>query len=178
MSSAPERVRLFFALWPPEPLAVDLAALADRLQPVCGGRPMRADTLHLTLAFLGDLPLAREADALAVAAGVSRPAFELRLDQLGFWRHNGVVWASARSAALADLAADLAARLRDAGFALERRPFAAHVTLLRRAEREPPDEVRIPVDSWPVDEFLLVRSPGAAGGGYRPVGRWPLIRKG
>ena len=174
MSSAPERVRLFFALWPPEPLAGDLAALASRLQPVCGGRPMRAETLHLTLAFLGDLPVEREADARAVAAEVSRPAFELRLDQLGFWRHNGVVWAATRSAALDVLAADLGARLGAAGFVLERRPFAAHVTLLRRAERPPDGVAPHSMAPWPVDEFQLVRSPGATGGAYRPVGRWVL----
>jgi 2'-5' RNA ligase len=174
LSSAPERVRLFFALWPAEALAVDLAALASRLQPVCGGRPMRAETLHLTLAFLGELPVEREADACAAAAEVSLPAFEFRLDQIGYWRHNGVVWTAVRSAALDHLAADLGARLRAAGFVLERRPFAAHVTLLRRAERAPDEAVPIIAAAWPVTEFLLVRSPGAAGGGYRPVGRWVL----
>ena len=47
--------RIFFALWPEPGVARQLDALAGAAHAVCGGRRMRRDTLHLTLAFLGDV---------------------------------------------------------------------------------------------------------------------------
>src|SRR3546814_10607201 len=51
--AAPAQARLFFALWPGPALAATLAHWAAQAQAACGGRAMRPDTLHLTLAFLG-----------------------------------------------------------------------------------------------------------------------------
>jgi 2'-5' RNA ligase len=56
---------------------------------------------------------------------------------------------------------------------LERRPFAAHVTLIRkaRAAELPP----LPALDWPVDEFLLVRSlVSSSGSTYEMLERFPL----
>ena len=64
---------------------------------------------------------------------------------------------------LARLAADLHAALAAAGFALEPRPFAAHVTLLRKA-RAPRSLPLLPPLAWPVDAFTLVASSLSAGG--------------
>ena len=59
-------------------------------------------------------------------------------------------------------------------FVLERRPFAAHVTLLRKARAAkslPP----LPAIDWPVDEFLLVRSTlSSTGSTYEPIERFAL----
>jgi 2''-5'' RNA ligase len=53
---------------------------------------MRADTLHITLAFLGTTP-ADQLDALVACADAVRShAYELVLDQAGYWRHNRIGW--------------------------------------------------------------------------------------
>jgi 2'-5' RNA ligase len=76
-----------------------------------------------------------------------------------YWTHNRILWVGPQrtSAPMQRLARELGKALRRAGFALERRPFAAHVTLIRklRAPRALPPLPRV---EWPVDEFVLVRS--------------------
>ena len=48
-------MRLFFALWPDEGVRAELARWTRALHAACGGRTTRADKLHLTLAFLGEV---------------------------------------------------------------------------------------------------------------------------
>ncbi|MGB0128874.1 MAG: RNA 2',3'-cyclic phosphodiesterase [Rhodocyclaceae bacterium] len=170
--------RVFFAIWPDDQTAGALAAMAKTMAPLCGGRVMRRETLHLTLAFIGSVNAEQLAELRRVAAAVTAPAFDLELDRLAWWRHNRIVWAgsSAVPPALQGLARDLSAGLRDAGFRVEDRPFAVHVTLLRNAhngaEGGQPAAVR-----WPVHEFLLVESLlQPRGAVYRPLDRYPLQR--
>jgi 2'-5' RNA ligase len=64
--------------------------------------------------------------------------------------------------------------LRRAGYALEDRPFAAHVTLLRSAPA-PRELPPLPGVEWPVSEFTLVRSAVSnKGSAYEIVQRFPL----
>src|SRR5574337_2181232 len=124
------RLRVFFALWPPPAVAGALHRVARTIASQAGGRAMARDTLHQTLAFIGDIPAGRVADLERVAAGlVDNPAGELKLDRLGYWRHNHIVWAapSAPSESLARLAETLGMALADAGFAVEKRPFRPHI---------------------------------------------------
>ncbi len=58
--------------------------------------------------------------------------------------------------------ARLAARLRAAGFALEDRPFAPHLTLARRIERALPRAEVEPV-RWRLASVALVRSEPGTG---------------
>lgn len=168
--------RLFFALWPPDEVARALHAAARQAHAACGGRLMRRDTLHITLAFLGDVPAARLGEAEAAATAVTAAAFVLELDQLAHWRHNRIVWAgcSAPPAALEQLADGLGHCLRDAGFRLEARRFAAHATLLRNATGAALPALDAAI-RWPVADFALVASHGgAAGSRYEVLRRWPL----
>lgn len=173
---APESKRLFFALWPDPPAADALHRLAERLHGVYGGRPMRRDTLHLTLAFLGDVAVDRIAALCEVAAAISAEPFRLDLDRLGYWSGNRVLWAGCSTPpdALRRLAETLQSDLRAAGFSLERRPFAAHVTLLRKARCDvlPAEH---PVIGWTAEQWGLVESAAADGvPHYLPLQRWPL----
>jgi 2'-5' RNA ligase len=146
---------------------------------------MKRDTLHLTLAFLGEVDAAgfdracaiadEVAPGGAVAAGTGE-AGVLRIDRLAWWKHNRIVWAGcdAVPATLAALADDLAARLREAGFALDSRRFAAHVTLLRNAACAGP-LAPIAAFDWPLRDFVLVQSQlDTLGARYEIVRRWPL----
>jgi 2'-5' RNA ligase len=86
-------VRLFFALWPDQATVRTLSQWADSAHEICGGRVMRPDTLHLTLAFLGDTPpdgaeiLARATRERRIAPGV------VTLSRFGAFARPGIVWA-------------------------------------------------------------------------------------
>lgn len=133
----PRSHRLFFALWPPERAAEALARQALVMAERHGGRAMPAEKIHLTLAFLGDVAESRVVDAMEAARLVNPRSFMVRLDRLGGVRRSKVGWAgmSRPAPALLAMQSELESGLRARGFALEERPFAPHVTLVRKVER-------------------------------------------
>lgn len=141
-----------------------------------GGRRMRRDTLHLTLAFIGDVARERLDELHVAARKLVFSPFTLRLDRVAGWRHNHIVWAGASELPreLDSLVTQLNAALAEGGFPVERRKFAAHVTLLRNARGEfPAAEVDPPIE-WPVGEFVLVESdPKPDGAQYTVLASWP-----
>ncbi len=176
--------RVFFALWPEADVAAALHATAQAVHANCGGRIMRPDTLHLTLAFLGDVDAAQlgaaQEAATDVAGKVGPGDTAMVLDRLGCWGHNRIVWAGCGETPLllAALADALAQQLRGRGFRLDARPFAAHVSLLRNARCDValPSLAELP---WPVRDFVLVASAPAPQlepkrPHYRVLRRWPL----
>lgn len=178
-AARPDRVRVFFAIWPNGATAKALHQLARDAQAECGGRLMRLDTLHLTLAFIGDVPRDRLPVIVAAGDSLDFPAFKLELERLGSWQHNHIVWAGTdhAPAPLGELVASLHARLKNAGFPLEERRFAPHVTLLRRIATSFAQRC-VPALVWPVCEFVLVESVlDQQGSRYRPIARWPATRE-
>jgi len=146
--------RVFFAVWPDDAVAKTLHALAGEAQKRCQGRVMRRETLHLTLAFLGEVSEARVAEARRVADAVVAAPFDFVLDRLGYWQHSRILWAGGVSPPLT--------------------PFVAHLTLLRAARCGEVPALTAPV-AWPVAEFALVASKlSSQGASYRTIGRWPL----
>jgi RNA 2',3'-cyclic 3'-phosphodiesterase len=175
-ASASDRCRCFFAVWPDAAAVDKLHRVASSAHQRCGGRIMYRDTLHLTLAFLGDIPVARVAEAKRVADRTAAEPFDLTIDRLGYWRHNRILWAGgAVPPRLTFMADALAEGLRAAGFTLDIRPFAPHVTLLRDADCAETPDLPKPIN-WPVREFVLAESyRGREGARYEAIGRWPLI---
>ena len=178
------RLRLFFALWPPEAVARDLHAWAaavhvkaEAAQAGSGGRVTRESTIHLTLAFLGDLPGDRVAPLIECGRRVRAAPIDLTLDEARWWKHNQIVWAGPHllPEALGELVGQLETRLKEAGFEIEAREFKAHVTLVRRAsiaeEHLPPFEP----SGWRAEEFVLVSSVlTPQGPGYKVLARFAL----
>jgi 2'-5' RNA ligase len=166
--------RLFLALWPDVAAREELAALSHDLALVAGGKPVPADKIHLTLAFLGEVAGERQADIEHAAAETRGTAFELAFDRVGSFRGARVAWAGMAQmpAALAQVQSRLAANLRAAGFTLEDRPFTPHVTLVRKIERTLP-KASIPAIASAAHAIALVRTqPGT--GRYTTVESWPL----
>ena len=162
-------MRLFFAAWPPPAAAAALHEWSEKLQ----GKATPIANIHLTLAFLGEADPAR---AIAAAKRVRGPRHELPIEEARYWKKNQIVWAGPRETppALAGLVASLTMELYRAEFILERRPFAAHVTLLRKAQ-QPKSLPPLPGVAWPVAEFVLVCSrTSARGSTYEVVERYPL----
>ena len=168
---------MFFALVPPPSLAQSLGALARDVARRAHGRPVPAENVHLTLAFVGGWPLARLPELLDAEAQLRGATIELSRDTLGGFRRAGVAWiGAAATPPLTALATSLATALAAAGVALEDRPLAPHVTLARKCRGPYPDE-RVTPFAWTADALTLLESQTRAKGArYRPLARWPLTR--
>ena len=172
----PDTLRLFFALWPDETTRAALNHTGDWPHKHWGGRQMRADTLHLTLAFLGRTPVA-QLDALTASVdAIEAQAFDLTLDQFGYWHHNRIGWLGPTHPPpqLGELVSALNAAIQQSGIAFDAPPQVPHVTLLRNT---PGCEVPAcePM-RWPISDFVLVSSRTETGGLYYDViRRWDLI---
>ena len=171
----PDSLRLFFALWPDDATRDALFRTGKWLHKHWGGRLMRRDTVHITLAFLGSTPTEQMESLFECADSVQADAFELNLDQAGYWRHNRIGWLGTSETPQQhfDLVRKLNAELASAGFPIDTRPHVPHVTLLRKSQGgEVPacEPVR-----WPISEFVLVKSVTESDGAhYEVVRRWPL----
>lgn len=162
-------MRLFFAVWPPPETARALEGWASAFE----GRATPADKIHLTLAFLG---AAAPEKAIAAARHVQAEPHRLPIETAKYWKHNRVLWAGPRATPpqLKALVDALHFELYRAEYILERRPFAAHITLVRtpRAPRALPP---LPKLEWPVAEFTLVRSTVSSKGSvYEVIERFSL----
>ena len=179
-AAAGEMHRLFFALWPDDALRDRIAATTAELigEHAPGGRPLKPERYHVTLQFLGDfqpLPPRLRDDALAAAATVRAPAFELPLDCVGSFRGANVWWLGSHATP-----AGLRTLWDALGHALAQRRvpvktnggFVPHLTVQRDVRRHIASTPVAPALSWPVREFVLVDSrPGRP---YELLGRWPL----
>jgi len=147
------------------------------LQHQLGGKCTRQESIHLTLAFLGDVALDKMGEVQAAAARAAFEPFSFALDAAGCWNDNGVAWVGPRAMPqpLLRLVASLGRGLLNGGLRVDGRPYAAHVTVLRKARCKTIDLNIGPVQ-WRVEEFVLVRSELDAGGSrYRVIGRWPPL---
>jgi 2'-5' RNA ligase len=161
-----------------------LATIARDAAVSFGGRATRRDTIHLTLAFLGNVPEVRLPELSAAARQVRAEPFGIHIDRLGFWSHNHLLWAGCRRpvASLGELSGQLRLALARAGFRVggEGRDFIPHVTLVRHVpEAGAPSENRplppIAALPWHCGNFVLVRSTLAASGPtYRVIDAFPL----
>ena len=166
-------MRLFFASWPPRESAQALGRWASEVCNESGGKLTGVENIHLTLAFLGE---ADPDKAIVAARRVQGRRHDLPIDVARYVKRNEMVWVAPAEMPLelSSLAADLRASLVREGFALEDRPFTAHITLIRRARR-PRSIPPLPRLAWPMDEFLLVSSKTRSNGSvYEPVERFPL----
>jgi 2'-5' RNA ligase len=169
--------RVFFALWPGDAERAALAAWQPPLKKLCGGKAMRAETLHNTLVFLGDVAQHRlEALKLAAQEAVGAP-FELCLDEARYWGHNHILYAapSRTPEALQRLVAALEQRLRQHRFHFDRRDYKPHITLLRHAKWRDEPLPPMPTVTWDARSFALVQSLSDENGArYQVLARFPL----
>jgi len=142
-------VRLFIAIEFDQPTKTNIANVQHKLETFGRGRFTHRDNLHLTLAFLGEVPPAKVA---AIRRAMDRTAVEpmtLVFDHTGrFRREGGDIWwiGLARNQKLLDLQQELTNHLLKEGFVLEKRPFTPHITLAR--------QVRL--NAQPAQEDLLL----------------------
>lgn len=139
-----DTLRTFVALELPGDARARLLDLQARLRPrLAGLRFTAAETLHLTLRFLGD---ATPAQVASVARDVGAacalcPRASVRFTGLGLFPERGaprILWVGLDlPPALLDLQRACERAARAAGFEAERRPFTPHLTLGRWRESVP-----------------------------------------
>ncbi|MFG6176374.1 RNA 2',3'-cyclic phosphodiesterase [Halomonas sp. THAF12] len=153
-------MRLFLALVPPPVLRRRFGILADAARARCGGQRMPDDSIHLTLAFLGEQPPARATAIADWLAGVTLLPGRWRLDCWGQFRRPGIVWVGATHVdpALASLQCQLWDGLERLGAGTRPERFVPHITLLRKATQ--PSAAELPAVSlaWDYTQVELIQS--------------------
>ena len=175
--SGPEKQRLFFALWPQEPVQTAIAAAGRAVAQGADvrGRFMPSPRIHLTLLFLGDVEGARLEAVRTAAAAVHAPSFDLTLSRAGSFRRSSVLWLGPDPVppALTELWLQLRDRMQAASVTHDRLNLSPHVTCLRDIDRIIKLTPFEPIH-WPVNDFVLVHSVLGRTPEYRIVERWPL----
>lgn len=174
--SPDRRHRIFFAIWPEAPVCDGLVSLVELAGRHCGGRPMRHDSLHLTLLFVGSVTKVQLESLQATAGSIVARPFVFELDRVGTWLHQGIVWAGCHvmPSCLRQLFIELRQKVASLDLSLDDRPFVPHVTLLRHAHCKGLPLLEQPI-RWPVSEFALVESfLQPSGVRYRTLARWSL----
>lgn len=169
-------VRVFYALVPPASLQLTLGELARDLARRVHGRPVPADNIHLTLAFIGAWPISRLALLLDIGGSLRGEATRVTLDSLGGFRRAGVAWIGSSKApeTLNTLAVALGALLTAAGIAVDERAFHPHLTLARKCRGPFPNDAVGPF-AWNIGSVALMRSDTRPEGArYRMLARWEL----
>ena len=168
--------RVFFALVPPPEVQQALGDLARETARRAHGRPVPAENMHVTLAFIGAWSIARMPTLLDAAANVHCEPMHCMLDTLGAFRRAGIAWIgpSLIPDALPRLASTVADALSAAGVMLAAQPYRPHVTLARRC-RGPYPEGAVGPFGFDADRFALMQSQTRAEGArYRELAQWPL----
>jgi 2'-5' RNA ligase len=183
-------VRLFVALDIPAVVRQALGAMVARLEKVGrGARWVRVEGIHLTLKFIGEMSDGQvpAIDAALRDVRTSGPV-EARFRGVGFFpneRHPRVCWAGVEgSPNLAELAAQVDARLEKFGVERETRAFKAHLTLARfKSDDGLPrllEEIRkigvAEFGAMQAREFYLFRSELLPGGArYTKLAAFPFV---
>lgn len=175
--SANDLIKVFFAIWPTDSERTGLAEWQDILKRKCGGRAMRIETLHATLAFIGIVGQDKLESLQLAAQEVKAEEFDLCFDAARYWEHNHIVYAAPSHIPqqLQHLAEALEQNLMRYGFQLEQRKYKPHVTLLRDANgSDKPLPDMLPV-TCAVKDFLLVQSLyDERGSRYDVLAKFPL----
>jgi 2'-5' RNA ligase len=168
--------RLFFALWPDDRIRAALVAQRMRIAHDFSGRPTRADTLHMTLLFLGAMPELVVPTLMACGDHVRAAPFTLCIDARSHFREARVAWLGATEppAQLFALHDALAHAVRAAGISFDEAPYHPHITMARKCSEFPAPGATPPIE-WAVESFVLVDSRQTPSGPiYRVLKHWPL----
>jgi 2'-5' RNA ligase len=169
------------------------AALAPVLAALPVGRIVPPENLHLTLAFLGNVPEPLLEEVHFALDALRHPGFDLTLaglETFGGARPLSLHIVAAPDPALTALHRRIRSRLHGLGLALERRRFAPHVTIARFARAMGPEEAArigrflaahadLRLAPFRATAFCLCESIlTEAGAHYEVLARYPLTASG
>lgn len=173
-----ENKRLFFAIEMPEELR---RRAASALPSVKGLKPVRAGQIHLTLLFLGDIPVEKLDAVKECADAVTFKPFELEMTGSGFFpniRRPSVFWLGlAECTDLMNLQPQIQQGMKTLGLDFKENRFVPHITLARikrRIARDDLDELQKAVEPltasrFQVNAFHLLSSELAPSGAIHTI---------
>ncbi len=132
--------RLFFALWPDERVRMQIESIYKTFTDINKkGRRVPLFNLHLTLHFLGNVPLDKIDCYVEKANEVKASQFELAINERGYFKKPKIVWMGLEHSpdALIDLQRQLGQFISSCGFGVERRPYNPHITVARKIHQDP-----------------------------------------
>lgn len=157
-------MRLFVALEIPSSVRENLAALIASMRAITKEpRWLRAENLHVTLKFLGEVAEAK-VDVIRSALGGIRSEKPVALEFRGFGffpneKHPRVFWAGMEASSnLKTLAGDIEGAIEKLGIAREKREFSPHLTLGRFERPRLPEVLRKLVADNQQREFGSLRT--------------------
>lgn len=165
--------RLFFALWPDEESRRRIDQLNRRIEQP--GRRLVPENLHITLVFLGNVDDEIAEAVQKSAANIQGRPIHLEFNELDFWRRPRVLCLTCQRqpADLYKLVNDLKRMVEPFPIRLDTRPYRAHITMARKAQRRP--EIAFESIQIEADSFVLVESVSTDQGvRYQVLERWPL----
>lgn len=168
--------KLFFALWPDDDVRLRVARHAIELAREARGRATRAESLHMTLSFLGEIADERIPALAACAQNVFARPFNFELNRAACFARARVSWlgSTAPPQELFDLQTILQAELMAGDFQVDSRPFMPHVTVARKIEIALPLR-DIPPILWAARSFCLVKSvTDSSAVHYEVINTWKL----
>ena len=169
-------VRVFFAIFPDKFVQTQLVRQAEQLMLICGGNLVRAQQIHLTLLFLGNIAVYQIGVLQQAMKNVSVKKFEFKLEEICYWKKNQIVYGQAKQfpKELLTLVDSLGNVLSEAEFSIEKRVYKPHVTLIRKAIPFTKINLDTPI-LWHVNEWFLMQSRQTNNGvDYIPLGQWSL----
>ena len=170
-------MRAFFGLSPDANTKSAIEAWRNEVFPCLDG-PVPAANFHVTLAFLGNVS-GKQLDTISrlVAEMPRVTAFEVSLNQLGYWQKPKAFWLGSQQTAsehliLAEHIHEIADK---SGLQLQDRDYIAHLTLARKCKVSPPAPIFPANFKWHADQFHLFESKPSPQGVCYPIRQsWPL----
>ena len=139
-------MRVFIAINFPTPVRRALVKHQQTIRDAAqSGNFTQEENLHLTLVFLGEVPVGDLARIDAIVDTLASQPFPLTFDEIGRFDRKGkdIWWVGIRrNRSLLDLQSALDDAFRRAGYRLDSRPFTAHITLAREVRVSDPGDRR------------------------------------
>ncbi|HPJ30276.1 MAG TPA: RNA 2',3'-cyclic phosphodiesterase [Methanothrix sp.] len=184
-AGAPRGIRSFVAVDLPEPMRDEIARVQREID-LPGVRLVDPGLIHVTLKFLGDVPLQKVDRVAEALGGAKRPAFTARVRGIGAFpgRSIRVVWIGAEGE-FEGLFSAVEDALLPLGFERERRRFTSHATIARVSQPGPETTSHlasklapfrdVDLGEFRVETFLLKKSTLTPGGPiYEDIASFPL----
>jgi 2'-5' RNA ligase len=171
------QVRLFFAAGPDIEARQRIAAAAGALQLQPEARAVSPDNYHLTLAFVGAVPLTQVPILQQIGWAQRIPEFSVCFDAYEYWPKPQVIVAAAHEIppSLEHLWLQLHRELAERQWALKPKRLRPHVTLARKVAQAPVLQA-MSAFVWRVRAFSLMCSDtGGPQSVYTVVDTWPLL---
>jgi 2'-5' RNA ligase len=170
-------MRAFFGLSPDAKTKVAIQAWRSKAFPHLDGA-VPAANFHVTLAFLGHVSV-KQLDTIhrLMDEMPSITAFDVSLNQLGYWPKPKAFWLGSQQTATEHLilAKNIHEIANKSGLELQDQDYVTHLTLARKCKANPPAPLFPAHFEWHVDQFHLFESKSSPQGVYYPIQRsWPL----